>query len=75
MKEQESKLQQAYTRMENGEAPDDQIQAEWERKLQDENRRKLAQLEKMKVHRVSGNDIIMGMLNWSSDSLIHNEMA
>lgn len=63
VKEQESKLQQAYTRMENGEAPDDQIQAEWERKLQDENRRKLAQLEKMKVHyRVSGNDIITGPL-------------
>lgn len=48
-KELESKLQQAYTRMENGEPPDDKALAEWERMLQDENRRKQSLMEKMNV--------------------------
>lgn len=48
-KEFESTLQQAYTRMENGEPPDDQALAEWERILQDQSRRKQSQIEKMNV--------------------------
>ena len=49
MKELEAQLQQAYTHLENGEPPDQQTQAEWERMLQDENRRRQNQLDKMKV--------------------------
>ena len=48
-KEMELKLQQAYTHMENGEPPDSQALAEWERMLQDEKRRKQAQIEKINV--------------------------
>lgn len=49
MKELESRLQQAYTHMENGEPPDSQALAEWERMLQDDNRRKQSQIERINV--------------------------
>ena len=48
-KELEAGLQQAYTCMENGEAPDSQAEVDWERMLQTENRRKQAVIDKMKV--------------------------
>ena len=51
-KEQESRLQQAYTRVENGEAPDEQTQEEWEKMIRDEYRRRQAALEKMVRARV-----------------------
>lgn len=49
MNELESQLRQAYTRMENGEPPDDKAWAEWEKMVQDEHRRKQSLLEKMNV--------------------------
>ena len=49
VKELESQLRQAYTHMENGEPPDDKAQVEWEKMVQDENRRKQRLLEKMNV--------------------------
>ncbi len=49
VKELESRLQQAYTHMENGEAPDQHTQAEWERMLQDQFKRKHRLIEKMNV--------------------------
>ena len=48
-KELESRLQQAYTHMENGEPPDGRALAEWERMLQEESRRRLSQIERINV--------------------------
>lgn len=39
LKEKEADLEQCYIRMEKGEAPSDEIQAEWFKILRDEDRR------------------------------------
>ena len=62
-KELEAGLQQAYTCMENGEAPDNQAEAEWERMLQDEKRKKQALIDKMRVSSPPFNNIICGHHN------------
>ena len=51
VKEKEALLEQCYTRMERGEAPDDQAEKEWLKTLRDEQRRKAEKLKRAEVLR------------------------
>ena len=49
LSERESQVQQANLRLENGEIPDEEIHAEWERIMLVEQRREEAKMEKYRV--------------------------
>lgn len=48
-RELESKVQQAYVRLENGEAPDEEALLHWEKTLLNQNRKKQEEMAAMKV--------------------------
>lgn len=50
VRQQESFLEQAYLRMEQGEAPSEEAAKEWERMMRDEQRKKRETEERRMVH-------------------------